>query len=62
MYIVYAGVEYYPLGGANDIIGFYETFDLSLQKFREIESDYDWIHILDVEIKQIIKQKTMNNV
>ena len=62
MYILYAGVEYYPLGGANDIIGFYETFDSSLQKFREIESDYDWIHILDVEIKQIIKQKTINNV
>ena len=36
MYIIYAGDEYYPRGGANDIVGYYDTYDLTLQKFQQI--------------------------
>jgi hypothetical protein len=56
MYIIYAGYQYYTKGGANDIIGFYNTYDITLKMYQQIFPVYDWIHILDIETKDIVKE------
>jgi|TARA_B100000900_G_C20588892_1_gene720816 hypothetical protein len=61
MYIIYAGDEYYPRGGANDIVGYYDTYDLTLQKFQQIVHSYDWIQVLDIDTKEIVKYYYKND-
>ena len=63
MYIIFAGDIYYPKGGANDIIGYYQTFELALYKFNEYanNNEYEWIHILDTDIHDIVRQYKSNN-
>jgi hypothetical protein len=58
MYIIYAGEKYYPKGGANDIVGYYDTYDLSLEHYNLIIDKYDWIHILNTENKKIVNRKS----
>tara|TARA_Y100000389_G_scaffold171943_1_gene179957 strand:+ start:371 stop:553 length:183 start_codon:yes stop_codon:yes gene_type:complete len=60
MYIIYAGDKYYPKGGANDIVGYYDSYDLTLKKYRQIVDNYDWIQILDIETKEILKHYYKN--
>jgi hypothetical protein len=57
MYIIFGGDIYYPVGGAKDIIGFYEKFETALFKFNNIilANQHDWVHILDSENKEIIR-------
>jgi len=57
MYIIFAGEKYYPYGGAYDIINYYNSYNDSLVKFKEIYNTYDWIQILDIETREILKQK-----
>ena len=33
----------------NDIVGYYDTYDLTLQKFQQIVHSYDWIQVLDID-------------
>jgi len=62
MYIIFAGNQYIK-GGANDIVGYYKTYDLTLQKYKEFVNIYDWVQILDIETKEIILYyKKTNNI
>lgn len=57
MYIIFAGDIYYPVGGAKDIIGFYENFEVALAIFNNIIllDQYEWVHILDIENQEIVR-------
>ena len=56
-YLLFAGERYYPLGGANDFVGYFktievaETFALTLHNKSYLLNDYehmiDWYHIVD---------------
>jgi hypothetical protein len=43
-FLLFAGHDYYPEGGANDLIGRYESFPLALKRLGELTQE-DWAHV-----------------
>lgn len=59
-YLVFAGLDYEPSGGANDLVGSYETCAEALRNHAPLPSDW-WGHVLDThtgEVTQIPGQPT----
>jgi hypothetical protein len=54
-YILFAGYEYYPSGGAYDFRESSEKLNEFKTDLEELKEEKDWIHILDVEDGKIVK-------
>ena len=55
MYLLFAGDDYYPKGGANDLKGSYVSLDDAIDAHNPNEFDYDggWANILNIETMKI---------
>ena len=50
-YLLFAGSQYYPEGGASDFIGFYDTIqDAQIAR----PEDIDWAHIAGVDGETLV--------
>lgn len=47
MFLLFAGDQYYPLGGWKDLKGVFATLELAQEAASKIQSQYDWWHISD---------------
>tara|TARA_B100000925_G_C21832563_1_gene397814 strand:- start:333 stop:515 length:183 start_codon:yes stop_codon:yes gene_type:complete len=56
MFIIFAGEEYYPKGGAYDIISVHNSLDEALIAFDNTITKYDWIHIFDTYTSLLVKE------
>tara|TARA_B100000900_G_scaffold415451_1_gene445367 strand:- start:2950 stop:3132 length:183 start_codon:yes stop_codon:yes gene_type:complete len=56
MFIIFAGEEYYPQGGAYDIISVHNSLDEALIAFDDTITKYDWIHIFDTYTSLLVKE------
>ena len=56
MFIIFAGEEYYPKGGAYDIISVHNSLDEALIAFDDTITKYDWIHIFDTYTSLLVKE------
>jgi hypothetical protein len=54
-YILFGGEEYYPYGGADDIIGFGSSVDTLAAS--EINKTLDWWHIYDTRELEIVLKR-----
>lgn len=53
MFALFAGIDFYPLGGWNDYKG---TYDTQLEAFRRcMNMVCDWWHIVDLSTGEIIE-------
>ena len=54
-FLLFAGSEYYPRGGAEDLKGNFSTIELSIRAGNFLKSDkwIQWIHVLDVETQEV---------
>ena len=52
-YLLFGGDNYYPSGGADDLLGDYETVDLANEDAGNNDS-IDWFHVLDIETGEIV--------
>ncbi len=57
-YLLFAGKDYYPNGGAEDFIGIYKTKKDALKAHDPNKYDYDggWANIFDLKTERIIKK------
>ena len=53
-YLVFGGDNYYPCGGAEDILGIHRNYS-DAQKTAEMHKGLDWIHIFDINKNKIIR-------
>ncbi len=55
-YLLFAGDDYYPQGGINDLVDFFDTVELAKEKAERIVeiNNYDWYHIYDIVECKII--------
>jgi len=51
-FAVFAGEEYYPAGGCNDLRGCFETFAGAMEVVRDAECD--WWNVLDLLTGEIV--------
>lgn len=55
-FMLFAGDDYYPSGGMNDLVGEFESLDEIPQKLNESNFGlYDWAHIYDVKEDRVHK-------
>jgi hypothetical protein len=56
-YLLFAGNDYYPLGGAEDFKGSFETLERAVSAHNSTEYEYDggWANILNTESLKIEK-------
>ena len=52
-FILFAGVDFYPAGGAEDILGSYASISEAIAELDR-HDDLDWFHILDIQTGAII--------
>lgn len=50
-YIAFAGSDYYPCGGWNDLIGFFDTIDQAKEAMR---GGHNWRQIIDTNTMEEI--------
>lgn len=55
-YLLFAGDNYYPMGGFDDFRGDFDTIELAEQHLKACFSDVDWAHIVDRDTRVIIKK------
>lgn len=56
MFIIFAGEDYYPLGGSYDIISVHNEYYEALTAFDKAVAKYEWIHIFDTHMRTITKE------
>ena len=56
MFIIFAGEEYYPLGGAYDIISVHNNLNKALIAFDSAVKEYEWAHIFDTNTSLLVKE------
>ncbi len=55
-YLLFAGSNYYPMGGVYDLKGRYET----LQEAQEAMSNYansDWVHVYETRTGLVVEER-----
>lgn len=52
-YLLFAGSTYYPLGGADDYIGHYQSVDEAKQAFEKHKDEYDWAQIAVIAMTEL---------
>jgi len=56
-YLVFAGYEHYPRGGAGDIASFSNSLKDAHEQFKELsenEEENDWVHVLDTDTMKCV--------
>lgn len=60
-YYLFAGSHYYPAGGANDLVGTFETLELVKQAIDEDKAKddlnhypWEWYHVLDIQTGEVM--------
>jgi len=61
-FLLFAGNDYYPEGGANDFKGSYDSIEDAVKAHNPKEFEYDggWANIFDLENEKIVKQFHMS--
>jgi hypothetical protein len=59
-YLLFAGPNYYPSGGVDDLIGDFDTLVLVAKQIRDIRPD--WWNILDTKTGQTYDKYRTSNV
>lgn len=56
-YLLFAGADYYPDGGARDLKGKFDTIDLAIEAHDPCEFDYEggWANVLCLDSMRIVK-------
>jgi len=49
-YMLFAGARYYPQGGMEDFVGFYDSMEDALEAVRKGRAKYDWYDVVDTPI------------
>ena len=52
-YLLFAGAEFYPDGGAEDFIGCFESIAAAMDSFDK--NLFDWGNIFDMQSQKIVK-------
>jgi len=56
-YLLFAGDDYYPVGGARDFIGIFESMEKAIEKHNpSIYRDQGWANIFSLKSLQIVKK------
>lgn len=57
-YLLFAGADYYPEGGARDLKGKFDTIDLAIEAHDPCEFDYEggWANVLCLDSMRIVKR------
>lgn len=56
-FMLFAGRQYYPLGGADDLVKTYPTVTEADQEVvGELSSDFSWAHVYDVETGKMVSR------
>ena len=57
-YLLFAGNDYYPKGGANDLKGSFDTLDSAIAKHNPAEFRYDggWANVLCTDSLKLVKK------
>lgn len=57
-FLLFAGNDYYPDGGAYDFKGSFKTVSAALKEHNPKQHNYDggWANIFDLETEKIVKQ------
>lgn len=53
-YGVFGGLNYYPSGGYEDLIGIFETIERAKVEIEKNKEVYDWVQIVDFETHKIV--------
>lgn len=56
MFLLFAGVHYYPGGGWNDYVGSYSTLAEAMRAAAIPDHDREWWHIVDTATGHIVEQ------
>jgi hypothetical protein len=56
-YMVFHGWDYYPLGGADDLLSVHATEEEALQAAKDLDCEYKWWHIYDSWAGEVIHRK-----
>lgn len=56
MFIIFAGEDYYPLGGSYDIISVHNEYYEALTAFDKATTKYEWVHIFDTNTSLLVKE------
>ena len=56
-YILFAGSQYYPIGGINDMKGTFNTVQYAENAYQKVvvENWWDWAHIVDRTDLKVVK-------
>jgi hypothetical protein len=54
-YLLFAGANYYPSGGANDFIAAFDSVDAAQTHINENLSDVDWAHVASFDGQALVK-------
>lgn len=57
-YLLFAGNDYYPNGGAEDLVGLYENLDDALEAHNQTIYEYEggWAHVYSLVEMRIIAE------
>lgn len=47
-YLLFVGDDYYPVGGADDLVGGFDTIGEALAAIPKLQGSYDWAQLLDL--------------
>lgn len=53
-YMLFAGDNYYPLGGMEDFVDSFDTIEETFNHPRS-SNERGWFHIYDLELQEIVK-------
>lgn len=60
-YLLFGGADYYPLGGWNDFVGSYNTYEEAYEHKKLGRSQgYEWTHIVDTNIGEMVQNPPEN--
>ena len=54
-YLLFAGEDYYPSGGAKDLEGDFDTIDEAVNALDHEDYRDCWAHVFDLTTKKIVK-------
>ena len=54
-YLLFTGNDFYPMGGANDLIGRFETINEAIEHHDKKEFSGRWAHILNLDTLSVVK-------
>ena len=53
MFLLFSGMDHYPCGGIEDLIGSFDMHNKAFQKMSDLNIFDDWAHIFNTETGEI---------